>query len=401
MKKRIILKITDPFSTADWVILSPTNEIISKGQDEKLSELTNKIDFKELETIILISSTDIVIRQIKLPKKIPYHKLPKLIPNILEEDIISNIESIHFSYLKPTPDGNMAVAIVSKDKLTKWLAILQETHITPDKIYPFCLAMKGSENKWQVWIENNLGTVKTGQEAGFTIDNPQLEKFLNYTYLNAQTKPEIINVSAPSALPPVFEKFPTLNKISQYYSSSVWDVCDKNLSTINLLQNFFSTPQYFKKYQKLFLALIAPFIFIFLLAIILEIKNIITLKNETTNVEDQISQITSSLYPHDHDINPRLKFENELKTSSYTAGDFYNQLFLVGKSLNMNQMITLKNLSYRNNTLTITIEAPNYHDIEKFIAQMEQSKLTVHQTKTEQQVNKLSALLTITQSNKK
>ncbi len=236
MKNRLIIKCLNSFDSIDWVVLSANGDIISNDENDSLSELIKKVKLDDCHIHLLMGTSDLLIKNVNLPKKYSATHFRKIVPNILEEDLVSNIESIHFSYGK-IQNSEIAVAIVAQEKLQNWLETLKQFNIQPDAIYPLCLSMNYTPNEWHVWVENNACVVRTSAMMGFYVETQLLPTLLHRLYLDEQVKPLKIVFSGKDhhAVKSIsFTQYNELNSLIDYNKYHVWDAFNTELRSINL-----------------------------------------------------------------------------------------------------------------------------------------------------------------------
>lgn len=405
MKNKLFIKCVNSFEQIDWIMFSAKGDVIDKHVNGKISDLSNKINLNECQINLLMGTSDLVIKKVNLPKKFNANHFNKIVPNILEEDLISNIENIHFSYGK-IHDSEIAVAIVTHEKLNQWLEILKLNNLQPDVISPLCLSMNIKENEWQIWIENSSCMVRINAMMGFYLELNLLPTILQNLYINEVNKPSKIIISGAddAAIHSLsLSKFPEIEQLIEYRKIDVWDEFNTQLKSINLLHDSFAKMDTVSKQHQLMLQGFLLVCFILCILFGLEIKDILSYRKIQEIQTSQINEIYKSIYPEATTIvSPKQRMERDLNTLQTKTGSiFYDSLYQVGKSLNQHKSLLLKNISFKNQALTITVETTNYAEIEQLISDLISNNLFVNQNKTEHQKDKLSAILTITRNQAK
>ncbi|MBS0287057.1 MAG: hypothetical protein JSR17_07165 [Proteobacteria bacterium] len=398
MKNQIFIKCSDAFDTADFLVLNMQGVVVDRIENGKLAELAQKIKHDESEITILIASSEIVIKQVTLPKKFNSKYLSKIVPNILEEDLVSSIDSTHFSFSKVV-DSKLSVAIIAQDTLKSWLEKLKSYQLEPDRLCPLSLSMDPKAHEWQIWIDNNTSIVKTDPMMGFCIETTQLPIILNRLYQTQTEKPHKIQLFATNEalLNAInFKDYPALLPLVQNNISSLWEVFHVKQKSINLLQSTFAKQYQLTKYKDKVKHGIAAFIVVVALIFGFQITDILSYSKIKKQQQSEIEAIYRSVYPNATEVvSPKLRMERDLKSANILAGGFFDLLLNTGIALNTNKNINLKNLTYKQGALTLTIETAGYTDVEKFIKALNNNKLDVKQDKTEQHKDKLSAILIV------
>ncbi len=404
MKNKIIIKCTDAFDFADWMLVTSKGEITSKTEHEALNTLSQKVALNRHQVIILVASSDIVIRQVTLPKKINQKYMAKILPNMLEEDLNSNINSLHFSYGK-TNNSTIPIAIIAQEKLNKWLDQLKSYHIEADSIHPISLALKNSDEKWQVWVDNDLSIVKTQKSMGYHIENKHLPFMLDLLYKNQESKPLSIQINTKdeALLQQIhFDQYPDLLALINQQQSTFWDIYNPAIPSINLLQQDFTKKFKFNQHKKLFIhaSIILTLFMVTLLGFF--VRDIIDYGNIKQNQQVAIENLYRSIYPNATAVvSPKMRMERDLTQSTKANNDFFDLLFLTAPILHKSNNISLNNLSYKQGSIILNLEAKNYADIEQLVRELKKNQLNVTQDKTEQQKSKLSATFIVSRSKSK
>lgn len=398
MKNTVILTYVESTNTIEWAIYSPTKHIIDAAQTTLLSDLSQKLALKKYHIWVLIQSAEICIRELSIPKNISESKYPKIIPNLLEEEILSSIEDVHFCYTK-RPDKKLCVAIVSKQKIEDWLHTFKSHGIEPQKMIPLSLALPYSDKTWTVQFDSQMAHVRTGLYAGFSIESHQVAILLDDFYQTADIKPlhiHFVNSHKHDLAGLSLQAYSWAHLIT-YGENTFWENIQIPKNTINLLQRTYQST-HTQKIQTTLKIHFLLFIFaLFFLFTGLEVKKYIFLSKYHRELDHHIQALYKELYPNATAVvNPKARMSQELTSAASSDAHFFSLLFDMGSVLNTTPAIILKNLSYKNKILNITIEAKNYAEVEAFLIQLKQHGLHIEQKETTQQKEKLNATLSLT-----
>lgn len=177
-----------------------------------------------LEVIALVPGDEIVLSEVSLPKLSPA-RLRQALPFALEEEVLGELDELHFAS-GPYQEGQpLPVAIVKHSLMKQWLNSLNEAGIKADKMIPLGLALPYQEKEWQVLIHGDRAEVRTGTYACFSTDLANLETFLDLKKSEATEPPDRINrieVKQLEELEALLEesllKNPGLNLLQQPYT---------------------------------------------------------------------------------------------------------------------------------------------------------------------------------------
>ncbi|HSH13753.1 MAG TPA: type II secretion system protein GspL, partial [Desulfurivibrionaceae bacterium] len=90
--------------------------------------------------VVLVPGTDVLVTEVAIPggrKRL----LRQSLPFLLEENLAEEVEEIHFAGGPASAAGKVAVAAVSRARLTGWLAMLTEAGLQAAVLTPATLAV--------------------------------------------------------------------------------------------------------------------------------------------------------------------------------------------------------------------------------------------------------------------
>ncbi|RUO56281.1 MULTISPECIES: type II secretion system protein GspL [Pseudidiomarina] len=161
-----------------WLIWHPSQqEVIASGELNDPSELSQLHDkAQRCNVTVLVPGQDVLLTEVRLPAG-SQRLLPQLIPNSLEDELASDIDSLHFAWpanAKPAGmDTPIPVTVVSKAHMQDWLAALQQANIEADAIYPDYFALPVTEQGVKLRLGASL-LVRESQWQAYSTDVPPL-----------------------------------------------------------------------------------------------------------------------------------------------------------------------------------------------------------------------------------
>ena len=131
-----------------WLVWSnEQSEIIASG------ELPNALELASLKNragnrpiIALVPGSDVLLKQLELPAKAA-RKALAAIPFMLEDELSTDIDSAFFALGEQEGDLQN-IAIVQKQKMDLWLAIMQDAGLACQQLLPDVLAVPTTEAHW-------------------------------------------------------------------------------------------------------------------------------------------------------------------------------------------------------------------------------------------------------------
>ncbi len=400
IKNQLWIKCSDLFDQIEWKIYSSKTNISSKQGKGSLADLQQHVDLKNYQITVLMLSTKIYVKDLKLPKS-SLSMTNLIVLSLMEENIVSDIEDMHFAHSKLKKNATLGVAVIENDLCQKWLKILQQQGLQVKVITPLYLTFPNVPNEWQVWYDDSFSAVKISEHSGFCVEHKQLPFLLESFYHKFQEKPATIHIysSQEKKSEVTAEKFGLLSSfIKVHYIDSVWQLINiKNIS-INLLQGQYASEA--KNKRLIFSHGISIMVFIIFALIATPMMKIAKLDKVNEDLLLSINSIYKELYPNATAVvSPKLRMEQELKNQSLlTRGVFFNLLNMIGSGINETQ-VNIVSLSYKNDTLSLTTETSNFNDIEKVLTQLKASGIKVQKGATEQRNGKYLVVIDISKEN--
>lgn len=161
-----------------WLVWHPSQqEVIASGELNDPSELAQLHDkAQRCSVTVLVPGQDVLLTEVRLPAS-SQRLLPQLIPNSLEDELASDIESLHFAWpnnAKPAGlEQPIPVTVVSKASMQAWLDALNKAGIEADAIYPDYFALPVSEQGVMLRLGASM-LVREGQWQAYSTDVPPL-----------------------------------------------------------------------------------------------------------------------------------------------------------------------------------------------------------------------------------
>lgn len=155
----------------DCALTKQNGQVISIEKNLSFQEILSKKTDQGFEINIIISSPDIIVRKMILPKKYDLVTLKKILPNMLEEEILSPIEMTLFSYSKQASDNAVNCSLVNKDFIQSVSDYFFQHKIQIDNVFPVLGLLNLSIINKPTIINNKENLIALPlEEIGFTSD---------------------------------------------------------------------------------------------------------------------------------------------------------------------------------------------------------------------------------------
>jgi general secretion pathway protein L len=306
------------------------------------------------------------------------------LPYAVEEQLLTDVNELHFAIGDYQADGTLPVAIVAKTKIAHWVALLKAAGIEPSALIPAPLTLPLADNDWFIQLWDNQAIVRTGTYSGFACDKQNLLSLLTFKQTE-QTAPHAIYLLNTDAAPLRAEKEGLTAVIDkqltdkQFYAEILPQLATP---AINLLQGEFQARRKTSHSKKIWL--LASCVTAAWLAIVLfgNIVSYAILHHEASKLQTAINRIYMRNFPQATSVvAPKQRITDKL--NNLLNQNHKNRLLVwlasIGKSLHDSSAIKIKQLDYRNNVLNLEITAPNFDSVDHFAQSLTQQNLQVKQ----------------------
>lgn len=354
----IYLHSVEPLQ-ASWVELDDTNKIIHSMANTSLPD-----NLGDVEVIAIIPAQDVLLTQVTLPK-MNKQRLMQALPFALEEQLLDEVENLHFAVSEQYVDDFLPVAVIAKQKIEAWLNALKAVNISPSTLIPLTYTLSFESNTWHINTHEENCVIRTGKYSGFTCEPDNLKTILDFKLAEEKDKDSIQMVRS---------KLSELQLLEQNALQIL------NEPPINLLQGAYRAKRKATQVKKIwFLAgsLVAAWI---LLALFSNIVSFFILHSEVNKIETQINTIYKHHFPQATSVvAPRQRLEEKLKSSFAQANknNFLALLSLIAKGMTANNGIHLQTLDFREKQLTLEVVADSFDALDAYTAALTQQGLDV------------------------
>lgn len=370
-------------------------------QQNDVSAIAALVEDKEVQ--VLVPSEDVLLTSAKIPK-MNRSKLMQALPFALEEQLISEVEQLHFA-TGDFQDGSLPVAIVAHEKIQQWLSVLQSWQIKADVLYPDVFALPVEENIWHIVIKD-IAIVRTGSFSGFACDKKNLNEMLALvlTEKGMPTEIKIQNYSNENFSENCFLDAEIKEIITEELKENTnlhYDLA-KNLGQIpfiNLLQNTYHPKKSkFPHRSKLWKSALTLSIIWGLLLFSYPITSYFILKQRVDLLQNEISQIYKRNFPQATSlVAPKQRMESKLQKLSAEGSENHLLLLLgkIGKAMSEIPNIKINRFDFQNNQLNLDVTAAASEDFSAFTEFLQSQSLRVKQQNANLIGTRINATLSI------
>ncbi len=286
----------------------------------------------------------------------------RAVPYALEDQLVEDIEALHFALADKPEDGHLAVAVVNRDTLRGWLDACAAAGVVPAAIVPEPLLLPWQEGDWSIVLEARRAVARTGRWDGFASERDLLELLLSQAVAEAGVaKPQRLRVwgHPPPALaevglePRIEDSAP---EPLQVFASAY-----QPATAINLLQGAYSPRAHWGRWLRPWrtaAALASAWLLVQGFGLVYEHWS---LRREQAALQAMMEQVYKDAVPGaTRIVNPRIQLETRLRelrpANASGSGAFLDLLYRGGQPLASFPNVTLRGFSYRDGQLDLDLE---------------------------------------------
>lgn len=379
--KRILIYLhPTPSTQVSWIILDENNQKLDAVYNGDLQ--TFPTETADYHSFVFVPTEHILLTHVELPK-LSYSKLMQALPFALEEQLIQDVEELHFATGDYQSDGTWPVAVISKSKMQSWLTLCQEMNIAPRAFIPSIFLVPFVEGTWQINTDQEHCLVRTEHYAGFGCEKSNVNILIDFKLT------EKIDTATPQFVNTHETEFHLLEKMAQQPTLP---------DHINLLQGAYQPKLQTTQTKKIWaltgylaLALIA-------LGFFSQFVSYFILHREAANIELAINTIYKKHFPNAKSIVAPRERMNEKLHQVTGISNKQNLLILlgqIGKALSGNKNIKILHLEFREQQLTLEVSTQEFAALDRFTQSLSQQNLSVKQQNAATVGNEVKATLII------
>jgi general secretion pathway protein L len=328
--------------------------------------------------VVLAPAAQILLAEPELPPG-SGAKLARAVPFALEEQLTEDVDLLSFAIGRRRGSGGTPVAAVSRAVLQAWLSELSAAGFDPQAIYPDISLMPENPGQTVLWLEKERLAVRRPGAMPFAVELSPVREALVVAGVIAdplestaepKLKENAILYLTREDWARVQGEFEDL--LEEFGSLKVQLLADGplpwlargigNPDAINLLQGEFSrTTDYSARWRqwRIAAALAVALLAVHVAAQALQIRHA---KHESAALDGEISQVFSASMPGDNLRDPRRQMQAKLERIRKSGAGpqyFLRTLQTLSGALAVAPKTTISALSYRDDSLDMTVSAPS------------------------------------------
>lgn len=398
-KKLIIYLHSNKLNQVSFVELDSNGNILQTVLEADPNTLSGLA--KDAEVTVCVPAEEVVLAEVQLPK-MSRARIYQALPFAIEDELVEEIEQLHFAIGEYLPQGHLPIAIVSHMRMKKWLDLLLSWSIKANYLYPVTFTLPLKADSWSILV-GEMALVRTGAFTGFACDLANLDEMLRFALSNEEKMPQTIYIESlnDKKISPYLHIVPdvkeTLIQPAVFLNASALSTYTS--CAINLLQARYTAKKSRKdranKLKLIGIILTSCCASLFLIG---PAVSYFILSQRTKALDQEIGTIYKKYFPEAKAIiAPKLRLEEKLHTLS--AKEKENRLFIllgrVSESMFDAKNIKIKRMDFQNNQLILALQAPSSDEFSYFIGALEHQGLKVKQQNTDLSGTALAASLLI------
>lgn len=342
---------------------------VGTGRIEDVFHIAN-----HAHVVAIVPSEEIFITQVSLPGK-NRNKLLKAVPYAVEDQLVDDIDHLHFALSDRAVDGQYTVAVVDEKLLEQWRTGLTSAGIRVEALLPDVLTLP--QQGWNVLLESDRALVRT-PHSQFAADIETLPVLLTNLIDEAgEQKPQEIVVydcGRANHVATLQALLPELPIQARSCGGGVLSLLASGYDarhSLNLLQGDYSVDRDFKKVFRAWTTAGLLFAIWFAWQIIITGIDYYRFYKRSTALATQLTQLHKSAFPNSKKpdgISERADMERRLKDlrrqQGAGAGALSEILVQAAPVLKEFQDLNLKSLRYQDGKLEIELNLKNTSQID-------------------------------------
>jgi len=346
---------------------------------------------RDARVIVIVPGEDVVITDVALPGQ-NRQRLMAALPFALEDQLIDDVNGLHFVLGPRHGNGNYVVAIVNKEKMIRWSDVCDELGLRVDVMVPDTLALSTSIGTWTILLEDTRSIVRTGVHSGFAVDHSNLNQLLGTTITDAEgVTPERIDIidcrdininsddfSLDSGIELHVNNFEgdSLTWLAEYFDYE---------APVNLLSGEFSRQEKVRGHLRKWYPAAAMLAVFIVLNLTLNIIEYVSLSNESNKLNRSMETLYKKTFPQAKRVvnapaQMLQKYQELQKLSGNSQSSLTEMLTKISPILRATPGMYIKSLRYQNGRIDLESDVKNFNalnQLEKNLADKAGMKVEV------------------------
>jgi general secretion pathway protein L len=323
------------------------------------------------------------------------------VPYALEDQVVEDIEHLHFSLGSLSEEGRLPVAVIQRTVLRAWLDRCAEAGIAPAVVVPEPLLLSWEEGDWSVLLEAGRAVVRTGRWEGFAVELELLDLLFAQALAEAgEARPQRLRIwGDPPPTLVVADLIPLVEDRSPE-PLAVFAAAYRPGAALDLLQGPFSRRAHWGRWVRPW-RMAAVLAGLWLLAQgIAQIHERFWLEREVIALRTEMARLYQDAVPGaTRIVNPQAQLEahlRELRSGGARTETFLELLYRGGQPLTQFPDVILRALSYRDGRLSLDLHGGSPAVLDQLQRQLNEQPGLRTEMRTTQREGQVESQVTLT-----
>lgn len=400
MARTILMRIDPTASEARWQRLE-NGQLAGSFHRGSLAEAARYT--RGAPVIVLAPSEEVFITSAALPGK-NRKKLIKAVPYVVEDQIVDDLDSLHFALSTHQVHGQYLVAAIEHRLMAYWDSALRSAGLRTDTIIPDILALSDAPESWTVLLESDRALVRSPRGM-FASDIENLPLMLMNLYEGAgDDKPDEVTVYDCSRA----THMTRLKALTSGIEFNVMECADGTFgvfarqfdprNTVNLLQGEYNRQEGMSRHIKPWLPAASLFALWLIWQIFVSVVEIIDLNATSEKLTQQMRNTHQAAFAGSKPPAPgyersdmQARLNKLLEKQGQASGSLQEMLVKTAPILKNMSGVTINALRYNNGKLDVELTLKQSSDMEPLKKKIEEQTgwEVKTQASTEQGVTKV------------
>jgi len=387
MRDRLFILIGSEFPVqVEWLRSSDNAEQHWTMSRSSLADVAKEIAGCQL--IVLVPGTEVSLVEAVVPSKQRQH-IVSAVPYVLEDQLASDIETLHFALGPRSNNGVVPVVVVAKSRMYEWLEQLRAVSIEPDIMLPDMLALPLLVEEWTVLLDKDNAWVRQGLYSGVVVDSSEIQQWLTLAIdEQGEHHPKIIRCIGRRELEACDIQ---LSAVDVHIDTEISDdaplqIFAKNFTdteSINLIQGEYSPREQLGRFLRPWRYTAILFIVVVVFGFGSLVQNYFSLSATSARLASEINQVYLETFPDARkvvDASAQMKQKLiELGAGDVAQGnDFLQLLANVGETVQAVPSVDFRHVSYQGGKLNLSLRIKDLQMLEQLkLALIKNSALEV------------------------
>ncbi len=317
--------------------------------------------------VVLAPGTAVLVTEVEIPVR-RGRLLRQSLPYLMEENLVDEVEELHFASGPAGPEGRLPVAAVSREQLNHWLTILAEAGLVTEVLIPATMAVPISPGQWTVILSGQEFLARHGkwQLAAGEVDN--LASYLLPAKAETESPGEARIIDCNTADNSLEPTGVTVSSTTTADFMAVLVEGFNSAPSFNLLQGEFARGARWLDVLRRWRLPVAASLVLAILGGANLTLDYFHLRREADRLNQEISATYLRAFPGSRVVNPRVQMEQKLAALT-TAGQLQSNFFTIYDKMAPLTAIAkgfnLDTLRFQNNRLEMELNIQDLQTLEQ------------------------------------